>query len=99
MISKLGALTISLLQEFSSMVWMVRETASEIMERIAKHRTPFRLEHFFYQSNRVGVGSVPMVILLSVFIGLTMALLGCATVADIDPGLVELPRAWSPPGD
>jgi phospholipid/cholesterol/gamma-HCH transport system permease protein len=74
-ISKLGAFTISLLQELSSMVWMVRETVSEIVERIARHRAPFRLEHVFYQCNRVGVGSVPMVILLSVFIGLTMALL------------------------
>lgn len=75
MIAKLGAFTISLLQELSSLVWMGRETASELLERISSHRTPFRLEHFFYQSNRVGVGSVPMVILLSVFIGLTMALL------------------------
>jgi hypothetical protein len=74
-ISKLGAFTISLLQELSSLVWMGRETMSEIAERIAKHRAPFCLEHFFYQSNRVGVGSVPMIILLSVFIGLTMALL------------------------
>jgi phospholipid/cholesterol/gamma-HCH transport system permease protein len=75
LISKLGAFTISLLQELSSLVWMGRETVSEIAERIAAHRAPFRLEHFFYQCNRVGVGSVPMVILLSVFIGLTMALL------------------------
>lgn len=54
---------------------MVRETVSEIAERIASHRTPFRWQDFFYQCNRVGVGSVPMVILLSVFVGLTMALL------------------------
>lgn len=75
MISKIGAFTISILQELSSMVWMWRETASEIGERIARRRLPFRLEHFFYQCNRVGVESVPMVILLSVFVGLTMALL------------------------
>jgi phospholipid/cholesterol/gamma-HCH transport system permease protein len=75
MIARLGAFTLSVLQELSSMVWMGRETVSEIVERIAAHRAPFRLEHFFYQSNRVGVGSVPMVILLSVFVGLTMALL------------------------
>jgi phospholipid/cholesterol/gamma-HCH transport system permease protein len=75
MISKLGAFSISCLQELSSLVWMVRETISEVLERISARRTPFRLEHFFYQTNRVGVGSVPMVILLSVFIGLTMALL------------------------
>jgi len=74
-ITKLGAWTLSLLQELSSIVWMGRETVSEIMERIAMHRPPFRLEHFLYQSNRVGVGSVPLVTLLSVFVGLTMALL------------------------
>ncbi len=54
---------------------MGRETVSEIGDRIAAKRAPFRLEDFFYQSNRVGVGSVPMVILLSVFVGLTLALL------------------------
>ena len=75
MISKLGAFTISLLQELSSLVWMVREMVSEIGERVATRRAPFRLEHCFYQGQRVGVGSVPMVVLLSVFVGLTMALL------------------------
>lgn len=75
MIAKLGAYSIHALQELSSVVWMVRETMSEVRERIAARRTPFRLEHFFYQGNRVGVGSVPMILLLSVFIGLTMALL------------------------
>jgi hypothetical protein len=75
LISKPGAFTISLLQELGSLVWMGRETISEIMERIVQHRAPFRLEHFFYQSNRAGVGSVRMVVLLSVFVGLTMALL------------------------
>ena len=75
MIDKLGSITISLLQELSSLVWMGRETVSEIGDRIALKRAPFRLEDFFYQCNRVGVGSVPMVILLSVFVGLTLALL------------------------
>jgi phospholipid/cholesterol/gamma-HCH transport system permease protein len=75
MISKLGAFTISFLEELSSLVWLARETVSELLERIAARRAPFHLEHFFYQTNRVGVGSVPMLILLSIFIGLTMALL------------------------
>lgn len=75
LIGKVGAYTIFILQEIGSLVWMMRETASEIRERIAQHRSPVRLEHLFYQSHRAGVGSVPMVILLSVFVGLTMALL------------------------
>ena len=75
MIAKLGALTINLLQGISSIVWMARETISEIGERISQHRAPFRLKDFFYQCARVGPGSVPMIILLSVFVGLTLALL------------------------
>lgn len=75
LIAKLGGGTIAFLQELSSMVWMGRETVSEIVERISRRRAPFRLSHFFDQSRLVGVGSVPMVILLSVFVGLTMALL------------------------
>jgi phospholipid/cholesterol/gamma-HCH transport system permease protein len=75
LIAKLGTITIALLQELSSLVWMGKETVSEIGDRIAGKRAPFRLQDFFYQCNRVGVGSVPMVILLSVFVGLTLALL------------------------
>ncbi|HUB66665.1 MAG TPA: ABC transporter permease [Candidatus Methylacidiphilales bacterium] len=75
MISKLGVLTLSFLAELSSLVWMGRETVAELTERLRDRRTPFRLEHFFIQTNRVGAGSVPMVVLLSVFIGLTLALL------------------------
>ncbi len=75
MISRLGALTIAGVQELGSLVWMVRETGSEMLERLSRHRAPFRLDHLFYQCHRVGAGSVPMVILLSMFVGLTMALL------------------------
>jgi phospholipid/cholesterol/gamma-HCH transport system permease protein len=75
LIAQLGALTITLLKELSGIFWMLKETISEIVECIAEHRKPLRLEHFFFQCERTGVGSIPMVILLSVFIGLTMALL------------------------
>lgn len=75
MIARLGGATLNFLQELSSLVWMFRDTFSELFERIAKGRSPLRWEHFFYQCHRVGVGSVPMVVLLSVFVGLTMALL------------------------
>ncbi|TSA33321.1 MAG: ABC transporter permease [Verrucomicrobiaceae bacterium] len=75
MIAKLGSSSIAFLQELSSLVGVVRETLSETMERVAARRAPFSMAHFFYQCHRVGAGSVPMVILLSVFVGLTMALL------------------------
>lgn len=75
MIAKFGGYVIHLLEEVSSLTWMLGRTGSELMERISLRREPFRLVDFFYQANRVGVGSVPMVTLLSVFVGLTMALL------------------------
>src|SRR5436309_2056859 len=38
LIARLGAWTIAGLQELSSLVWMARETASELMERVASRR-------------------------------------------------------------
>jgi phospholipid/cholesterol/gamma-HCH transport system permease protein len=75
LISKLGALATAFFQELTSLVWVARETASELFERIAARKAPFRLEDLSYQTNRAGVGSVPLVSLMSIFIGLTMALL------------------------
>src|ERR1035438_1658089 len=75
LISKVSALTTAFLQELTRLVWMAHETTSELFERTASRKAPFRLEDLFYQTNRVGVGSVPLVSLVSIFIGLTMALL------------------------
>jgi len=75
MIAKIGAATISFLEELSSLYWLARETGAELLDRLAVQRSPFRLADFFFQTNRVGVGSVPMVMMLSIFVGLTMALL------------------------
>ncbi len=63
------------LEELSSLVHMGRETVSEFMERIAMGRSPVTMEQLFFQTNRVGIGSIPLVVLVSVFIGLSMALL------------------------
>jgi phospholipid/cholesterol/gamma-HCH transport system permease protein len=74
-VSGLGRLFFGMLNEVGGMVWLVRETVSETRERIMLGRPPFRSRDFFLQCHRVGPGSVPMVVLLSVFVGLTMALL------------------------
>ena len=63
------------LQELSSVVWLLIHTVSEISERILRGRMPFRMAIFFEQAERVGVGSVPLVSLVSLFLGITMALL------------------------
>jgi phospholipid/cholesterol/gamma-HCH transport system permease protein len=87
-IAKVGALTLSFLKELSSLIWMGRETAAELMERVLSRKAPFRLADFFFQTHRVGVGSVFLVALVSVFVGLTMALLTGYQLERF--GLVEL---------
>jgi len=54
---------------------VVKETGAGIADRITEGRAPLSLANLFHQCHRVGAGSVPMVILLSLFVGLTMALL------------------------
>lgn len=63
------------LQHLGSIVWLLVETAREAGDHIARGRAPFRLSIFFEQTDRAGVGSVPLVTMVSWFLGLTMALL------------------------
>jgi len=63
------------LQHLSSIVWLLIETVQEAGDHMFRGRFPFRLAHFFEQTDRAGVGSVPLVALVSFFLGLTMALL------------------------
>jgi len=65
----------SALQTLSSIVWLLVETVQETGEHMVRGRAPFRLSIFFEQTDRAGVGSVPLVALVSLFLGLTMALL------------------------
>ena len=54
---------------------MLVHTAEEMGDVLLRARWPFRLPLFFHQTDRAGVGSVPLVSLVSFFLGLTMALL------------------------
>lgn len=63
------------LQHLSSVVWLLVETFQETTEHMLGGRPPFRLSSFFEQTDRAGVGSLPLVSLVSFFLGLTMALL------------------------
>lgn len=65
----------SLLLHISSIVWLLIETVQEMGDHMLRGRLPFRLSQFFAQTDRAGVGSVPLVALVSFFLGLTMALL------------------------
>src|SRR6185436_110426 len=63
------------LQQTGSLVWMLVDTVAEMGDALMRGRFPFRLSIFFEQTDRAGVGSIPLVALVSFFIGLTMALL------------------------
>ena len=63
------------LQEVGSMFWFIINTVTETFDRIRRGRVPFRASSFFRHTERAGVGSVPLVAMVSFFLGLTMALL------------------------
>ena len=63
------------LQHTGSVVWLLIHTGQEMGDAILRGRFPFRISIFFHQTDRAGVGSIPLVALVSFFIGLTMALL------------------------
>src|SRR6266571_1931109 len=63
------------LREVGSVFWFIANTFQETLERIQQGRAPFRAASFFRESVRAGVDSVPLVGLVSFFLGLTMALL------------------------
>src|ERR1700756_328869 len=65
----------SFLREVGSVFWFIVNTFQETLERLQQGRVPFRAATFFRQSVRAGVDSVPLVGLVSFFLGLTMALL------------------------
>ncbi len=65
----------NLLRQIGSMFWFVVHTFTETMDNVRRGRAPFRASSFFRHTERAGVGSVPLVAMVSFFLGLTMALL------------------------
>ncbi len=70
-----GHLGRSFLGEIGSMFWFIVNTVTETFENMRRGRAPFRASSFFRHTERAGVGSVPLVAMVSFFLGLTMALL------------------------
>ncbi|MDQ3199815.1 MAG: ABC transporter permease [Verrucomicrobiota bacterium] len=75
LLAGVGEKSRSALIEVGSMFWFLVNTAGETAERMRHGRVPFRASSFFSYTARAGVGSVPLVALVSFFLGLTMALL------------------------
>jgi phospholipid/cholesterol/gamma-HCH transport system permease protein len=71
----IGHVTRLFLREVGSVFWLIVNTFEETFERIQHGRRPFHAATFFRQTERAGVDSVPLVGLVSFFLGLTMALL------------------------
>jgi phospholipid/cholesterol/gamma-HCH transport system permease protein len=57
------------------MFWFIIQTVTDTMDNMRRGRAPFRAASFFRHTERAGVGSVPLVAMVSFFLGLTMALL------------------------
>jgi phospholipid/cholesterol/gamma-HCH transport system permease protein len=70
-----GQLGRSFLGEIGGMFWFIVNTITETLDNMRRGRSPFRASSFFRHTERAGVGSVPLVAMVSFFLGLTMALL------------------------
>src|SRR5712672_502262 len=70
-----GHLSREFMREVGSLFWFMVQTLDETVERIRDGRAPFRAVSFFRPAERAGGESVPLVALVSFFLGLTMALL------------------------
>src|SRR6059058_1958322 len=74
-VQEIGQFGRNFLREVGSMFWFIAHTFEETVERVRHGRVPFRAASFFRHTERAGVDSVPLVGLVSFFLGLTMALL------------------------
>jgi phospholipid/cholesterol/gamma-HCH transport system permease protein len=74
-VQDIGAAGQNVLYEIGSMFWFIIQTFSETLDNMRRGRVPFRAASFFRHTERAGVGSVPLVAMVSFFLGLTMALL------------------------
>ena len=74
-IGAVGHFVRSFFQTVGSLIWLLIDMVAEVGDHLARGRLPFRRHVFFEQTERVGLGSVPLVCMVSFFLGLTMALL------------------------
>lgn len=74
-VQDIGQLGQGFLREIGRMFWFIVNTFAETMANVRIGRAPFRAASFFRHTERAGVGSVPLVAMVSFFLGLTMALL------------------------
>jgi len=74
-VQEIGEAGENFFREVGSMFWFIAHTFDETWERLRQGRVPFRAASFFRHTERAGVDSVPLVGLVSFFLGMTMTLL------------------------
>lgn len=74
-VQEIGEFSRGFMHEVGSLFWFVVDTFGETIDNVRRGRGLFRASSFFGNAERAGVGSVPLVGLVSFFLGLTMALL------------------------
>ena len=57
------------LKEVGGMFWFIVHTFTETIENMRRGRAPFRASSFFRHTERAGVGSVPLVAMVSFSLG------------------------------
>jgi len=65
----------SLLVGVGNVLAMLSQTVAECLDQIRRGRPVFRMANFFAQTDRVGFDSIPLVAMVSFFLGLTIALM------------------------
>jgi phospholipid/cholesterol/gamma-HCH transport system permease protein len=63
------------IRTLGGLVHLAVDTVFETVDHMFRGHAPFRASLFFTQADRAGIGSVPLVAMISFFMGLTMALL------------------------
>ena len=74
-VAEIGQKGRGFLREVGGLFWFIVHTFTETLDNMRRGRAPFRASSFFRHTERAGVGSVPLVAMVSFFLGLTMALL------------------------
>src|SRR4051812_36101302 len=74
-VQEIGIFGRSFFAQVGAISFFLAHTFEETVDRVRSGRTPFRAAIFFRHTERAGVESVPLVALVSFFLGLTMALL------------------------
>lgn len=62
-------------EQVGALFWLSTDTLLEMASHVFRGKTPVRFRFLLAQSERAGTGSVPLVAMVSAFLGLTMALL------------------------